>query len=51
MTKDIVQGLQTKLMISLQLSLCLQRVTNDSKEEILCTVLLLHRIEGEMNEW
>ena len=50
-TKDIVQGLQMKLVISLQLSLCLQRVTTDSKEEILCTVLLLHQIEGEMNEW
>ena len=40
-----------KPTISLQLSLCLERVTNDSKDEIRCTVLLLHQIKEEMNEW
>ena len=36
--------------ISLQLSLCLERVTSHSKYETLCAVFLLHQVEEEMNE-
>ena len=39
-----------KSTISLQLSLCLERVTNHSKYETLCAVFLLHQVEEEMNE-